>query len=227
MRYNGAKTRIATELVNFIRQDSPHTETFVDLFMGSCSVLSRAASLWSSTIGNDLNSSLVELYVALRNGWVPPELTVDEAKDLFLQLKNSNASTPLKTLLGFGCSFGGIWFAGYAGDYKTSRSSAIKKAAKMRHTEFGSKDYSEVTIPANATVYADIPYSNSLGYGSEFDYITFYDWAQKQANTVYVSEYRKNIPSEFVSHIVWEKTSRRHLNKKVERATTEVLLKFN
>ncbi|MDE5582405.1 MAG: DNA adenine methylase [Ruminococcus sp.] len=55
--------------------------------------------------------------------------------------------------------------------------------------------YEQVKIPENSVVYCDIPYRNTEGYTSEFDYKKFYLWAKSQPFTVYISEY--SMPDEF------------------------------
>ena len=49
--------------------------------------------------------------------------------------------------------------------------------------------YEQVKIPENSVVYCDIPYRNTEGYKSGFDYEKFYLWAKSQPFTVYISEY--------------------------------------
>lgn len=41
----------------------------------------------------------------------------------------------------------------------------------------------------NALIYCDIPYKNTDGYDSDFDYERFYSWAEVQTEPVIISEY--------------------------------------
>ena len=59
--------------------------------------------------------------------------------------------------------------------------------------EFHSSDYQAVPIPENSVIYCDIPYADTAAYQShkkmEFDYERFYDWAYKQTQPIFISEY--------------------------------------
>ena len=59
--------------------------------------------------------------------------------------------------------------------------------------EFHSSDYQAVPIPDNSVIYCDIPYADTDAYQShkkmEFDYERFYDWAYRQTQPTFISEY--------------------------------------
>ena len=59
--------------------------------------------------------------------------------------------------------------------------------------EFYNTDYQAVPIPDNSVIYCDIPYKNTRTYQShkktEFDYERFYDWAYRQTQPIFISEY--------------------------------------
>lgn len=58
-------------------------------------------------------------------------------------------------------------------------------------------DYRNITIPANSTIYCDIPYYNTRGYTNiDFNHNDFYDWCLKQEQPVFVSEY--TMPNDFI-----------------------------
>lgn len=60
--------------------------------------------------------------------------------------------------------------------------------------EFHSTDYQAVPIPDNSVIYCDIPYADTSKYQrhkkTEFDYERFYDWAERQSQPVFISEYQ-------------------------------------
>lgn len=59
------------------------------------------------------------------------------------------------------------------------------------------KSYDEIQIKPNSVIYCDIPYRNTGTYNEEaFDYNKFYDWALKQIEPIFISEY--DMPSDFV-----------------------------
>lgn len=55
---------------------------------------------------------------------------------------------------------------------------------------FFNVDYSRIQIKANSVVYCDIPYRGTNPYFSNFDHDIFYDWASKNENPIFVSEYK-------------------------------------
>lgn len=59
--------------------------------------------------------------------------------------------------------------------------------------EFYSTDYQDVQIPDNSVIYCDIPYKGTHTYQRhkkmEFDYERFYDWAYRQTQPIFISEY--------------------------------------
>lgn len=55
-------------------------------------------------------------------------------------------------------------------------------------------DYRDVEILPDSIIYADIPYRDTAGYGftkskNDFDYDSFYLWAENQEAPVFISEY--------------------------------------
>ena len=59
--------------------------------------------------------------------------------------------------------------------------------------EFYNTDYQSVPIPDNSVIYCDIPYCGTETYQrhkkTEFDYERFYDWAYRQTQPIFISEY--------------------------------------
>ena len=59
------------------------------------------------------------------------------------------------------------------------------------------KSYDEIEIKPNSVIYCDIPYKNTGTYNEDaFDYDKFYDWALKQTQPIFISEY--DMPNDFV-----------------------------
>ena len=59
--------------------------------------------------------------------------------------------------------------------------------------ELYSTDYQAVPIPENSVIYCDIPYKDTVTYQrhkkTKFDYERFYDWAYRQTQPTFISEY--------------------------------------
>ena len=107
MRYMGGKVRIAKYLVPVLQERLKDKDTFVDLFCGSCNIISAIKA--PNRIANDLHKELIALHKAVQQGWVPPSVVTEED---YKQAKQ--AEDHLKAFIGFGCSFSGKYFGGYA-----------------------------------------------------------------------------------------------------------------
>lgn len=69
----------------------------------------------------------------------------------------------------------------------------LQSLQSLRH--YG-MDYQDVSIPKNALIYCDIPYSDTnSGKYQGFDHERFYKWAKEQDN-IYISEYK--MPDDFI-----------------------------
>ncbi len=77
---------------------------------------------------------------------------------------------------------------------------SLQSLQRLQSLETHCADYQSIEIPQNAVIYCDIPYRGTEGYGINFDYERFYEWAKKQKN-IYISEY--NMPDDF--QCVWQK----------------------
>lgn len=60
----GNKQKIADEILTVIFNDSKKTDTFVDLFCGSCSIIERVPDSYIK-IANDKNKFLIEMLKSL------------------------------------------------------------------------------------------------------------------------------------------------------------------
>jgi DNA adenine methylase len=110
MRYLGGKSRIARKLAARIREIVPDAEVYWDPFCGGLS-MSVALSEYAPVLASDACAPLIALYRAVRGGWVPPS---DVSEDEWRSAKALPDTDPFKAFAGFGCSFGGRWFEGYA-----------------------------------------------------------------------------------------------------------------
>ena len=173
MQYMGGKVRIAKHLVPVLQERLKDKDTFVDLFCGSCNIISAIKA--PNRIANDLHKELIALHKAVQQGWVPPSVVTEED---YKQAKQ--AEDHIKAFIGFGCSFSGKYFGGYArgdGDRNyalNAKNTLLKKHQNMKDVEFFNLHYSEVNIPSNSLVYCDIPYKDTTKYSTDsFDHSSF------------------------------------------------------
>lgn len=157
MQFQGGKARQAQAIGKVLKAiDRPN---YVEPFVGGAWVLKEVASHFDKVTASDLHLDLVLLYQALQDGWEPPsELSEPE----YQALKIAEPS-PLRAFAGYGCSFGGKWFGGYARGHTspaTGARSLMRKAALLGPVLFQHCDYGEQVPDAQAAVYCDPPYRN-------------------------------------------------------------------
>lgn len=169
---------------------------------------------YDKRIANDFDSYIVSLMSFLSR-----DLNFDKwavAEELYNQVKADKESYPpeLVAFLGYGCSFGGKWFGGYARGGQTSKGTprnhaqeslrnVYKLAPKLKGIEFHSGSYKDLDVGEGNVIYCDIPYKDTTKYKSKFNHDEFYEWARENGKTnhLYISEYQ--MPDDF--KVVWEK----------------------
>lgn len=234
MQYFGGKQRISKPLSEFLNDKLKGNQPFVDLFCGSCNVITKINNN-RVRIANDKHKYLIAMWKELQNGWIPPQTLTKEGYEF---LKNNKDVKPhLTGFVGFGCSFAGKWFGGYAASDNrnyclNAYNSTLDKLKCLYDVKFFNLDYKKVTIPEGSLVYCDIPYKNTTQYCKnevgKFNHEEFYQWVRDNSDKydIYISEYKKNVPEDF--EIVWEMKSKKDIrNKYNKRADTiEVLMKY-
>ena len=172
MQYMGGKSRISkyiSEVINEVSrrkvenciEDSGHylggginNDCFVSLFCGSCSVESKVKG-FSRKILNDKHKYLIDLLNGVKNGYDLPEKITEEEYKYIREHKDDD---PVLTgFVGFGCSFGGKWFGGYANGVKTkigtvrnytdeAIANLIKQAPNLTGINFAYCDFRNIPI---------------------------------------------------------------------------------
>jgi DNA adenine methylase len=201
MRYLGGKSRIAKQLAAVIDQYREPGQWVWDPFCGGLS-MAAALSAKGPVLASDANPALIALYQAVRDGWQPP---TEVSREQYAAARQLPDSDPLKAFCGFGCSFGGVWFAGQAAPrYNTARvprlysmessSANILRRDVPKVPEFAMIDFLAVEPHDSGMVlYLDPPYRGTTGYAATgpFDHARFDARARQWAEfgPVFVSEY--------------------------------------
>jgi DNA adenine methylase len=235
MQYFGGKQRIAKPLSEFLNDQIKPGGIFVDLFCGSCNVVSNIRQD-VIRIANDKNEYLIAMWQELQNGFkLPTEVSEEVYQRVKAMPSDTRVQKATKAFVGFGCSFGGKWWKGYArgGEGRNyaenAHNSTMKKASKLKDVTFHNKSFEDFVLPEGAIVYCDIPYKGTTQYSAVggFPHELFYAWAKKQTHcTLLVSEYKHNVPEG--GAIVWEYKSKKDIRNKggAQEETIEVLWKF-
>lgn len=239
MQYFGGKQRISKELGKFLNSQLKENQTFVDLFCGSCNIITKIDKN-RKRIANDKHKYVISMWDAFtKDKEFPSKIT----KEDYLYIKSNKDEDPALTgFVGFGMSFGGKWFGGFTGevskngqDYLKCATNGVKSKVKsLDGVEFFNKDYQDVPIPNNSLIYCDIPYKGTTPYcknevGS-FDHESFYSWCKymvSDGHSVFVSEYAESVPKDAV--VVWSKESgtTNAAWQGSAKKTTEVLYAWN
>lgn len=214
----GSKNRHAKELLPIILRDRHLGQYYVEPFVGGFNMIDKVNG---NRIGSDINYYLIKLFKAVQNGWIPPDnVNVDE----YYSIKNNKNDYPphLVGFVGFGCSYSGRWFEGYARGGKSngkprnycaeSQRNILKQADKIQGIDIKNSEYDELHLPPNSIIYCDPPYQNTKRYKDAFDHEKYWDWVRekvKEGHDVYVSEYAA--PSDFIE--IWSKEVNSSLTK--------------
>lgn len=127
MRYMGGKSRLAGPIAAYINAVRQPGQSYWEPFVGAGWVLARVRGS-GPVYASDNNPYLIELWRALQRGWVPPE-RVTEAEHR--KAREGYMTMALTAFIGFGCSFGGTWFGGYARD-RQGRNYARQSSASLQ-----------------------------------------------------------------------------------------------
>lgn len=248
MQYMGGKSRISRSIAEIINAVSGRKiqnratpipnikrigggQVFVSLFCGSCSVESKVTG-FQRMILNDRHEYLIALLKGVQGGYELPD-AITETEYQYIR-QNKSEDPVLTGFVGFGCSFGGKWFGGYARNKggtnyaAQSKKSLLKDMATLTDAEFVCGDYRTLPIPYGAVIYADPPYEGTTGYsGDKFDSNDFWIAMRLLADTghtVFISE--QTAPDDFIC--VWEKPFMRTLdvNKQNQFQITEKLFTY-
>lgn len=206
-RYHGGKANGGKEIAKFIAEIAEDIEDSTNFkfqgywepFCGMCGVYRHIPALLGDIeyVASDFQPSVIKMWQALQKGWTPPK---NVSKEMHAKYKKSKKESAEKAYIGFGYSFGGMYFNSYIGDcgktYTNKHNSIIKIAEKMEDVKFIHSDYRDIDVK-NFIIYCDPPYSNSqcryiTDNGLEkFDNKSFWDWARRMSknNLVIVSEY--------------------------------------
>lgn len=183
----------------------------------------------------DKHPYLIEMYRTLQRGWNPP---LNLSKEEYQYIKtNKDEERYLTGFVGFGCSYSGKWFGGYAKD-KASRNyclnahnSILKKMKTLQDAYFDCKDYKELK-PKNSIIYCDPPYKGFTQYDESllgrFNTEEFWEYMRKWScnNLVFISEY--NAPDDFTC--IWQKETKldiRNKNNKKEQRIEKLFIHKN
>lgn len=210
MKYMGSKAKYAKYLLPYILAERQPDQWYIEPFVGGANMIDKVAGF---RIGSDINKYLISMWVALKDGWMPP---IDITRDYYNECRNSYNKNDgviadhIIGYVGFNGSYGGRFYdGGFAGittdKYGNVRNypleafeNVIKQLPKINDIHFSCGEYDNIEIPPKSIIYCDKPYENTKEYKFKFDHDKFWKWCREQktnGHTIFVSEY--TAPSDF------------------------------
>lgn len=205
MQYLGGKHNIAKQICVFLESQRAPGQIFIDAMCGGCSIISR---MQFPKIGMDVHVPLIALLSALSEGTFEcPDAITEEQ---YATAKLLPDEYPLKAFIGYGCSFGGKYFGGFARGTEgrnyalNAKNSLQKKFASLQDVQFLVQDFLQLEV-RGALIYCDPPYANTTKYSMQFDHVAFWEKVRKLSatNAVFVSEY--SAPEDFACKLEIER----------------------
>lgn len=206
----GSKNRHAKEILEIVLKNRKDGQYYVEPFVGGFNIIDKVSG---KRIGNDIHHYLIELFRAVQGGWQPPDfISYEQYQDI--RKHSSKYSDALVGFVGFGCSYSGKWWGGYARGNDAngtprnycaeSKRNILSQHNGLQGIEICNTSYSDLIIPENSIIYCDPPYAGATMYKDKFDHNAFWKWCEEMSlagHDVFVSEYRA--PSGWTS--VWQK----------------------
>ncbi len=223
--FHGGKQRIGRKIANIIYCFSSSIESDLEMkicgywepFCGMCGVYEHIPESFQDRKltykASDIHTSLILMWQQLQQGWLPPQ---NISMKKYYELENSKPSA-LKGYVGFGYSFGGIYFQGPSAKYGRIKNgkayvNRLDKMSKIfKDVKFTKSSYDKINKNIkNYIIYCDPPYQKTASkyYNDDksrssldFDNNKFWRWVRKMSknNIVFVSE--TSAPKDFISII--------------------------
>jgi DNA adenine methylase len=222
MRYLGGKSKVGKRIAEVILAHTTNRGDYYEPFFGGGGMFKHLGPRFKTTFASDVHEDLMLMWQAAKDGWIPPEITEDE----YARLRDGEPSA-LRGFAGFGCSFGGKWFGGYARGggrrYSFESSRNVQSIARaIRDTSLALCSYSDLNPTRGSVVYADPPYRGTTEYSHEFNHDAFWlkakEWSELGV-LVHVSEY--SAPPEWTA--IWSGSHTQFVAKGSRKETTEKL----
>ena len=187
MQYQGGKNRIASKLAVVIRQWLPNVEEIYEPFCGGGAMSLAFAKAGFRVRASDIHEDLILMWQAVMTGTLDMSSV---SEDEYNRLAGSQPSAR-RGFAGFGVSFGGGFFSGFA--RSKNRDHSLESARNITRLiglpiTFTRRDYQ--STPSLAAAYCDPPYRGTKPYPGQppFDYNAFWNWVENRRGPTFISE---------------------------------------
>lgn len=239
MQYMGGKSRYGKKIAAHIN-DRIGGRLYVEPFCGALNVARHVDA--DRMVLNDMAPCLTQLFeeVAAGKFEFPSSVSREEYDALKTQAR-AGQHTTMSTFVGFGLSFGGKFFGGYAKnqakrDYLACAINLLSKKMEdlsARDVQWSNLPYDALVFDEPSLIYCDPPYAGTTNYEANagaFDSNAFWDWCRERSaegHILLISEYIA--PEDFEIVEEWEhvacvsknfKTGNHRAPKTIERLFT-------
>lgn len=230
MQYQGGKSRIAAKLVAAIRQHCTETVIY-EPFCGGAAMTLALLKGGFKVKASDNQADLILLWQAVVQDEVDVWADVTELE--YATLKQVASPSARRGFVGFGSSFGGGWWAGFARrrassgkpakvqPFQESQRFIERFRAVVTGAAFVLADYT--ATPDHVAVYCDPPYRNTKPYKGQkpFDHVAFWQWVRNRSGATFVSELQG--PDDI--DIIWRQQhkSQNASNSPTTKATSKII----
>lgn len=184
MMYHGGKSRHGKRIADIIGLAQP--EIYVEPFCGALNVIRHVKA--PLRFACDAHGPLIAMWKAAQKGWLPPDSLSRSEWEYLRERKNEH--DPLVAFAGFGCSFGGRYFEGYAKNNrknfsycKAAKRGIREKILDCSDVHFLHCDFGNIEGSPGVVIYCDPPYLGTKGYSVAFDRDSFLRVASRWADT--------------------------------------------
>lgn len=254
MKYQGSKRLIAKNIWGAILEDLEYKEParLIEPFIGGANFTTAVISMGyrGEIIAGDYDRDLNYMWSKVVDGWLPT-LSEEPTLEEYNTMRDAGFSEdPLRGFSRSACGFGGSPWGAWIDNSKYLNYKIYPKDGKVRvqNLDFwkssvntvtkqsgllckasvkivgGSYEEYEQYITEDSIVYCDPPYSQTRGYGNEFDSSLLWNWVERMSEKcpVYVSEL--SAPSQFEE--IWSKELKHGSNHASKKIVSEKLFKL-
>jgi site-specific DNA-adenine methylase len=181
MQYLGGKARLRDQIVPII--NSIDANIYIEPFCGACWVGEKVDKKYR--ILSDANYYLIEMWKALKKGWIPPKTCSEEE---YARIRQDDSDPSLHAWICIAQSYGGRWGGGYARRHDCARdytlscfNQTMKRLPNLLTADFQHKNYSSVfkqalKVEKPMVMYLDPPYAQTTGYAKTLPFDSDIFW---------------------------------------------------
>lgn len=209
MQYFGGKARLAPRIVPVLQSYVAECPAgYWEPFCGGLNTFHKVQHDYK--VASDACEPLIRLYQHIQQ-YGGDSLPDHVSEAAYRSAKAGYCEPWEQAFIGFGCSFAGKWFGGYArgGEFRSyarnAKSSLKKKFETLHSASFFASTYATDITGADYPwlIYCDPPYSGTTGYSAvdRWESAPFWEWTQCRArrHVVLVSEYRCPVPHRLIA----------------------------